>query len=353
MEKLSKRAISLGGGGSVVNGSLNNTRALAADDLYQSYQGIYYCVGQASDPPRVRIFKNRTDCNIDEFTTLVTVCEPKTVINSVSLPKINGCVGIAENPMRSIYYSDYSNCNRDGWKHDFTLSSQTTKGLVNMNFLLIWEAQKPQRMTFSPGGADLSSSGWTYRDFLGAYLITYPMTPSGLVAVKPNLKKAIAIYKRLSPLIDILGRYPITMTMVALTKQSLEGLTYGIIKPGQAKTVQQIGDIDWVRKLAQELMGRKVPLELTKTEVIPGGFEGNLVTIQLWIDGFLTGYPIAILSMDENINYGTTWVREALIRSMMNREPIVMYRAWDKEQNNYRGFLRTSDSDVDIGITQT
>ncbi|KAI1288870.1 hypothetical protein EDD11_009611 [Mortierella claussenii] len=320
----------------------NSAKAAAASP--HDAHGRHYCVGNAWGPHRTRIFENRMDCNIEGWTTLVSFCVPKTIVKSKFLLKIDGCVGKAENPTRSMYFSDSKNCNRDGWSHDFSLATQTTKDLSGLHFLRVWQAWGPHRINFSPGGDNLTSSGWIYRDYIPAYTITYPTTPSGIETLKPILKKAVTLHKRILP---ILLSAVFTITMAAIAQQALEHLRHDAYNPAQGEVFQNFDDVEAVQSLSQELMGRRVPIQLTRGERVPGGFEGHMVTIHLVVNGS----EGAIVSMDENVNFGRSWIREAILRSMMNREPVTLFRARDMNTHRYRGYLYSeSGGQVDLGL---
>ena len=320
----------------------NSAKAAAAQQ--HSAHGRHYCVGYAWNPHRTRIFENRMDCNVEGWTTLVSFCVPKKIVASPSLPKIDGCVGKADNPRRSMYYSDSKNCDRNGWSHDFSLATQTTKDLTGLHFLMVWQAWEPHRIQFSHGGDDLTSSGWTYRSYIPAYTITYPLTPSGIQTARPLVKKAMALHKRLLPLLLAAA---FSITMAALAQRALEHLQHDEYNPAQGDNFQAFDDIEAVRSLSRELMHREVPVRLRRTERVPGGFEGHMVTIQLFVDGMVG----AIVSMDENINFGRAWIRQAITRSMMDRTPVTLFRGVDRDTGRFRGFLYIeSGGQIDLGL---
>ncbi|KAI1288893.1 hypothetical protein EDD11_009563 [Mortierella claussenii] len=148
-----------------------------------------------------------------------------TIDPSKILPKIDGGIGISHNPTRSMKYSDSSNYNRNGWTHDFGL----TKNLSGLNFLSVWDALDPHRINVADNGTDLTKSRWTYRDYIPAYTIVYPMTPVGLATLKLHL--------------------PVV-----------------------------VDDVQAVRELAQDHLHRMVNIEVIQAGAIAGGFEGNLLT---------------------------------------------------------------------------
>ncbi|KAF9323487.1 hypothetical protein BG006_001401 [Podila minutissima] len=325
-------------------GSSRSNKVKAAADPSHKSHGKHYCVGQAWEPHRTRIFENRMDCDIEGWSTVVSFCIPKTIVTSSSLSRVEGCVGKAGSPTRSMYFKGHKDCNRDGWKHDFQLPVQDAKGPVH--FLEVWEAHYPFRMNVSPGGSDLVPSGWTYRAHIPAYTITYAMTPSGLKTIKPHLSKIVSIHKR--GLGDSGVSYvELNITISAILVRALQYLVHGIYQATQGATIQRFTDINEVRSVAREFYDRTVNIELVRTHVAAGGFEGNLVTIELRADGVTA----ATLMMDENVHYGQGWIREALITSMMQRVTVMLVRVRDIPDGRYRGYIYGRGKDpIDLGF---
>lgn len=104
--------------------------------------------------------------------------------------------------------------------------------------------------------------------------------------------------------------------------------------------------ISMVRSVAQGLYNRYVNIELIRTRIVPGGFEGNLVTIELRADGVTA----ATLMMDENVHYGQTWIREALNTSMMDRVIVLLVRVRDIDNGRYRGYIYGRGPPIDLGF---
>ncbi|KAG0247110.1 hypothetical protein BG011_001999, partial [Mortierella polycephala] len=323
--ELNEMMIALNGGNRPSN------RVNAAAPSHKGH-GKHYCVGQAWEPYRVRIFENRMDCSIEGWTTLVSFCVPKKTVTTKSLYKIDGCVGTAHNPTRSMYYSDSTKCNKNGWQHDFQLSTQGTKGSSGMHFLSVWEAFNPHRINVGPGGADFTSTGWGYYDYLPAYTIQYPITPSGVATIKPRLSKISKVHKRGLPVVLALE---LTIALAAVAYRALQYLQHDLYQSTAGALFERLGDHEEVREVAQGLMGRPVAVDVVRTQIVDGGFEGNLVTIQLTVDG----HAAASVNLDERVHYGRAWIREALATSMMDRVPVTLIRGLDIESGRYRGYI--------------
>ncbi|KAI9241256.1 MAG: hypothetical protein BYD32DRAFT_458059 [Podila humilis] len=339
MAELTEVIAALNGGNSRTN------KAKAAADSSHKSHGKHYCVGHAWVPSRTRIFEDRMDCDIEGWATVVSFCIPKTIATAASVFRVEGCVGKAENPRRSMYFKSNKDCNRDGWKHDFQLPTQDAKGAIH--HLNVWEAQNPFRMNVAAGDVDLVPSGWTYRDYLPAYTITFPMTPSGLKSIKPHLSKIVSIHKRgLGD--DGVNYLVLNATISSILYRALQFLVHGIYTASQGSTIQQFTNIDEVRRVAHEFYPRRtVNVELIRTRTTPGGFEGNLVTIELRADGVTQ----ATVLMDENVHYGQAWIREALNTSMMQRVTVLLIRIRDLEHGRYRGFIYGRDNKpIDLGL---
>ncbi|KAG0046201.1 hypothetical protein BGZ83_008617 [Gryganskiella cystojenkinii] len=313
-----------------LSGSTRRTNGVKAAAAKPDPHGRHYCVGYAFNPHRTRIFQNRMDCSIEGWTTLVSFCLPKTIKGTKSLPRVEGCVGIAQNPTRSMYFAEKS-CDRNGWTHDFSLVTQTTHDLNRLHFLQIWDAIDPHRMLLAGGGDDKTVNGWKYRNFLAAATITWPITPEGIKTLKPSLPTAVKLHKRILPII-FLGAFSIYLLVIA--QRALEHLEHDAFHPTQGDVLQRFDDIADVQSVANEFLNRHVPVQLIRTDRVSGGFEGNMVTIRIVVDGIYGG----VVSLDETINYGRAWIRQALVRSMLDREPITLFRIFDRNENRYRGY---------------
>ncbi|KAF9372194.1 hypothetical protein CPB97_001403 [Podila verticillata] len=345
MAELNEVISALNGGNSRSNSRTNKAKA-AADSSHKSH-GKHYCVGHAWLPSRTRIFENRMDCDIEGWATVVSFCIPKKTVTAANLLSVEGCVARAENPTRSMYFSDVKDCNRNGWKHDFQMPVQSTKDLSRLHFVQVWEAADPHRMNVAGADVDLVPSGWKYRDYIPAYTITFPMTPSGLKTIKPHLSKIVSIHKR--GLGDSNVSYiELNITISSILYRALQFLVHGIYTASQGSTIQQFTNIDEVRSVAREFYPhRTVNVELIRTHTTSGGFEGNLVTIELRADGVTA----ATLMMDENVHYGQGWIREALNTSMMQRVTVTLVRIRDLENGRYRGFIYgRGDKPIDLGL---
>lgn len=128
--------------------------------------------------------------------------------------------------------------------------------------------------------------------------------------------------------------------------RALQYLVHGIYTASQGSRIQQFTDIEEVRSVAQGFYNRTVTLELIRTRVISGGFEGILVTIELRADGVTA----ATLMMDENVHYGQAWIRDALNTSMMNRVTVMLVRVRDVDSGRYRRYIYGRGEPVDLGF---
>ncbi|KAG0049034.1 hypothetical protein BGZ83_006133 [Gryganskiella cystojenkinii] len=293
-----------------LSGSTRRINGVKAAAAKLDPHGRHYCVGYAFNPHRTRI--------------------SRTITGTKSLPRVEGCVGIAHNPTRSMYFTEKS-CSRDGWYHDFSLHTQTTHDLNRLHYLQIWDAPGPHRMLLSGGNDDKEGSGWNYRGFLAAATITWPITPEGIKTLKPSLPKAVKLHKRVLPIFFMVA---FTIYHLVIAQRALEHLEHDAFHPTQSDVLQRFDDIADVRTVADEFLNRHVPVQLILTDRVSGGFEGNMVTIRIVVDGIYGG----VVSLDETINYGRSWIRQALARSMLDREPITLFRVFDRNENRYRGY---------------
>ncbi|KAF9580160.1 hypothetical protein BGW38_003304, partial [Lunasporangiospora selenospora] len=78
---------------------------------------VNICVGVASNPTRIKLFKDRISCDIRGWTTLYTFQAFRN--HNKFMAPTQMCVGWAKNPDRSIMFSS-GNCGVSGWTHEFT-----------------------------------------------------------------------------------------------------------------------------------------------------------------------------------------------------------------------------------------
>ncbi|KAF9384028.1 hypothetical protein CPB97_006003 [Podila verticillata] len=209
----------------------------------------------------------------------------------------------------------------------------------------VWEAADLHRMNVARADVDLVPSGWKYRDYIPAYMISYPMTPSGLKTIKPHLSKIASIHKRGFGK-DNANYNELNAVVSVILYRALQYLVHGIYTASQGSRIQQFTDIEEVRIVARQVFAQPVTIELVRTRTIPGGFEGNLVTIELRADGVRA----ATLRMDENVLYGQAWIREALNTSMMGRATVMLVRVRDVNDGRYRGYIYGRDEPIDLGL---
>ncbi|KAF9977982.1 hypothetical protein BGZ73_004265 [Actinomortierella ambigua] len=175
------------------------------------------------------------------------------------------------------------------------------------------------------------------------------MTPSGLETIKPHLPKVVSLHKRGD--LNAPGNwFGLAATLAAVIVRATESLRIGMYSALMGTTVQQFTNIEEVRRVAQEFYPRRtIEIELVRTQSVPGGFEGNLVTLEMRADGL----PKAIVMMDENVNYGPAWIRAAINTSLMERRSVALIRIRDVNAGRYRGYIYiTGSNDLphDLGL---
>ncbi|KAG0300412.1 hypothetical protein BGZ97_003239 [Linnemannia gamsii] len=136
-------------------------RPSAFEKRAESNNVIPFCVGIASNPPRVRVFRNRMTCDISGWDTLYTFTA-HTKEDEFIAPKAT-CSGSGSDPSRSMFFRR-ENC-KDGnkWTHDFTFYESSA-----FNFrTTVWYADNPHRMLLYPNYNGLAH-GWK-----DSYTVTY------------------------------------------------------------------------------------------------------------------------------------------------------------------------------------
>ncbi|KAF9165619.1 hypothetical protein DFQ27_007761 [Actinomortierella ambigua] len=324
------------------NGRSNSVNAAVAPS--HKGHGKHYCVGIAWNPARTIIFEDLMECNRQGWATLMSFCIPKDIpsVKSKNAWRVEGCVGRAWDPYRAMYFRGQKNCNRDGWTHEFQLPSLDLAG--PKHFMNVWDAYNPHRMNVGSGGEDLSKSGWQYRSYITAFTITYPITPSGLEAIKSHLPKAAAIHKRLDPF--SLGAIEIAITLTLVIHAALQKLQHGGVQQYDLAVLQRFHDFHEVRAVAQEYYGRFVNVELIIADRRPDSGM-TLVTLHLMADGL----QAATVVLYEGLDYGQSWIREALNVSVMQRTTVLLMMIRDLTVGRNRGFLYPGSSPpIDLGL---
>ncbi|KAF9912793.1 hypothetical protein EC991_008655 [Linnemannia zychae] len=176
----------------VVHGSKALTRSNAVSKAAAvSSDIIPFCVGYASNPVRVRVFRNKLTCAIQGWVTLYTFTAHTKKDDYLAAEPL--CVGLAENPTRSMYFSKKTSCSEAGWTtdHSFYVSTNVFKR-VNM-----WQAEGPHRMLVYPEypGAD---HGWHWAYTQQTRSIFRPAADNELKTFKSEYVLHLEVHKKLS-----------------------------------------------------------------------------------------------------------------------------------------------------------
>lgn len=112
-----------------------------------------FCVGVASNPPRVQVFRNKMKCDDNGWGNLY-IFTAHTKEDEFIAPTA-ACSGFGSAPSRSMI-SRGKNC-KDGnnWIHDFTFYESN----AHYYFTTVWYAEGPHRMLLYPGYNGLAH-GW-------------------------------------------------------------------------------------------------------------------------------------------------------------------------------------------------
>jgi hypothetical protein len=198
-----------------------------------------YCVGMASNPTRVQIFNDRTNCDDNDWTTLYVFTAHKKKDDHYARRPI--CVGQSNSLDRSMLFPGRTACTVDGWNNDFSFyESGCAQGGVKddgctYELTVVWEAFEPHRMMFYPH-YDGHKHGWQE-----AYSLTYksrwrPATVSEVKLFKPHLPAHSTLHKRT----DIHPPYDLATLRCA---QALIRLwNYSRVSSSTPRTIR--GDID-------------------------------------------------------------------------------------------------------------
>jgi hypothetical protein len=114
---------------------------------------IPFCVGYATNPVRVKIFKNKMTCDTKGWSTLfIYTAHTKMDKHHAPYPI---CTGNEGNPDRSMFFSNKSECSINGWSTDFAFYESGNKGNnKDANPLhegtYMWQAYNPHRMMLYP-----------------------------------------------------------------------------------------------------------------------------------------------------------------------------------------------------------
>ncbi|KAH7059186.1 hypothetical protein BKA57DRAFT_431562 [Linnemannia elongata] len=159
----------------------------------------HFCVGMSSNPTRVQIFRDRTNCDDNQWTTLYVFTAYKKKDEHYARRPI--CAGRDDSPDRSMLFTGRTACTIDGWSNDFSFyESGCAQGGAkddgcNYELTIIWEAFEPHRMMLYPH-YDGRQHGWQE-----AYSLTYksrwrPATVSEVKLLKPHLPTHSTLHQR-------------------------------------------------------------------------------------------------------------------------------------------------------------
>ncbi|KAG0281033.1 hypothetical protein BGZ95_007233 [Linnemannia exigua] len=137
----------------VVNGNKTLFRSNAVAKAAVSSDIIPFCVGYASNPVRIRIFKNKLTCAIQGWVTLHTFTAHTKKDDYLASKPI--CVGHAENPTRSMFFSNKNSCTEGGWKTDYSFYESTNLRTFKGEYASHLEVHKKLSITSIPDAKTL------------------------------------------------------------------------------------------------------------------------------------------------------------------------------------------------------
>ena len=106
---------------------------------------IPFCVGYATNPVRVRVFRNKMNCDVNGWSTLYTFTA--YIKKDAYLAPQAMCTGISKDGKRSMFFSGKTTCAGGEWKQDFAFfEAANIYTRVEM-----FQAMDPHRMMLYPG----------------------------------------------------------------------------------------------------------------------------------------------------------------------------------------------------------
>ncbi|KAF9156990.1 hypothetical protein BG015_008493 [Linnemannia schmuckeri] len=151
-----------------------------------------FCVGYASNPVRVRIFRNKLTCDGSGWSTLYTFTA-HTKKDAYLAPQAI-CSGISKDGKRSMLFSGKTTCAGGEWKQDFAFF-ESAKIFLRVE---MFQAMNPHRMLLYPGYAG-AAHGWQkaydlkylsfYRRSTDAEMQTFKGDYVGHLQVHKKIKK--------------------------------------------------------------------------------------------------------------------------------------------------------------------
>ncbi|KAK3832286.1 MAG: hypothetical protein JOS17DRAFT_774505 [Linnemannia elongata] len=106
---------------------------------------IPFCVGYASNPVRVRVFRDKMSCDGNDWSTLYTFTAHTT--KDAYLAPHAMCAGISKDGKRSMLFSGKTTCAGGEWKQDFAFF-ESAKVYLRVE---MFQAMNPHRMMLYPG----------------------------------------------------------------------------------------------------------------------------------------------------------------------------------------------------------
>ncbi|KAG0059254.1 hypothetical protein BGZ89_000547 [Linnemannia elongata] len=156
---------------------------------------IPFCVGYASNPVRVRVFRNKMSCTGGDWSTLYTFTA--YIKKDAYLAPQAICAGISKDGKRNVLFPGKATCAGGEWKQDFAFF-ESAKIFLRVE---MFEAMNPHRMMLYPG-YDGGAHGWKkayelkylsfYRRSTDAEMQTFKGDYIGHLQVHKKIKKITA-----------------------------------------------------------------------------------------------------------------------------------------------------------------
>ncbi|KAF9123940.1 hypothetical protein BGW39_008586 [Mortierella sp. 14UC] len=322
-----------------VYGGRPASRSNAVSRASASSNIIPYCVGIASNPPRVQVFPGVMTCSRDGWSTLyIFTAHTKKDPHIAPYPV---CLGFASNPSRSLLFPNKSTCNSGEWTQEssFFESGMKITHDASVNVLhesnVMWQAENPRRMMMYPY-YDGAKQGWQWMNnfqYRSRYRLSSPYERAYLTTRQESHEDVHKKLKVSSPSNALTSRC--TLNLIQLW-------TFDLLKSDNPRDILGSESVRYKFEANRDECSSLVSSSLLRLARVT---VRDVTSVEAIIDGKV----YAAISITANTSMPPTRVRTAFIESMRTGKPVMVAEQRDKRLLPDSVVAFISDTFVTIG----
>ncbi|KAF9928980.1 hypothetical protein FBU30_001985 [Linnemannia zychae] len=266
---------------------------------------IPVCVGFATGPVRVRLFKNKLTCDTKGWSTLYTFTVHTKKEDYLAARPMCSALGLDER--RSYLFFDKTNCAGGEWKDDFSFYRSSNVYTQTE----IWVAPNPQRMLLYPTYPG-SDHGWTINSAV-QYRSYFRLSPDKEMKIfKGDYVHHLEVHKKLSISSTPDAATLRCVSLMAETMPNAKLTTSGTVVNDDGQHLPGYSAFAYDAKCTNLVLSSKV----RGNQATSGGF-GSAELI-------INNKVYAAISMKQGVEFTGRYLKQAFLESMRSGAPVMV-----------------------------